>query len=84
MDNKIPEQINLMKNISINHVLSDRNNMYYDSPATEWNEALPIGNGRLGAMIFGTLQKEQFQLNEDSVWYGGTGIILMQPLIYLK
>lgn len=71
MDNKIPEQINLMKNISINHVLSDRNNMYYDSPATEWNEALPIGNGRLGAMIFGTLQKEQFQLNEDSVWYGG-------------
>lgn len=43
----------------------------FTEPAKDWNEALPIGNGRLGAMVYGTLQKEHFQLNEDSVWYGG-------------
>ncbi|MNM16674.1 hypothetical protein D3C81_269250 [compost metagenome] len=45
--------------------------LWYCSPASEWNEALPIGNGRLGAMIFGGVREEKLQLNEDSVWYGG-------------
>ncbi|WP_166243074.1 glycoside hydrolase family 95 protein [Paenibacillus turpanensis] len=45
--------------------------LWYNRPAGEWNEALPIGNGRLGAMIFGGVEKERIQLNEDSVWYGG-------------
>lgn len=45
--------------------------LYYDRPATNWNEALPIGNGRLGGMVFGTIGQERVQLNEDSVWYGG-------------
>lgn len=45
--------------------------LWYQEPAAEWNEALPVGNGRFGAMIFGTIEKEQYQLNEDSVWYGG-------------
>lgn len=45
--------------------------LWYRKPASAWNEALPIGNGRLGAMIFGGIKKERFQLNEDSVWYGG-------------
>lgn len=45
--------------------------LYYDRPATNWNEALPIGNGRLGGMVFGTIGRERVQLNEDSVWYGG-------------
>lgn len=49
----------------------NENKLWYEKPASEWNEALPIGNGRLGAMVFGTVQKEQYQLNEDSVWYGG-------------
>lgn len=62
---------NLINLFPLNKSLSDKNNMYYDTPANNWNEALPIGNGRLGAMIFGSLEKEQFQLNEDSVWYGG-------------
>lgn len=39
-------------------------------PAEKWNEAYPIGNGRLGAMIFGQPGYERIQLNEDSVWYG--------------
>lgn len=45
--------------------------LWYSEPAQEWNEALPIGNGRLGAMIFGRVAEEKLQLNEDSVWYGG-------------
>ncbi|WP_239618280.1 glycoside hydrolase family 95 protein [Cohnella mopanensis] len=45
--------------------------LMYRSPAREWNEALPIGNGRLGAMIFGDPGAERLQLNEDSLWYGG-------------
>ncbi len=40
-------------------------------PAARWNEAYPIGNGRLGAMLFGGFHTERIQLNEDSVWYGG-------------
>jgi alpha-L-fucosidase 2 len=39
-------------------------------PATEWENALPIGNGRLVAMIFGGIEKERIQLNEESVWAG--------------
>ena len=45
--------------------------IWYRQPAANWNEALPIGNGRLGAMIFGKADRERIQLNEDSVWYGG-------------
>jgi len=45
--------------------------LWYKQPAAAWNEALPIGNGRLGAMIFGKTDREKIQLNEDSVWYGG-------------
>ncbi|GAC1653579.1 MAG: glycoside hydrolase family 95 protein [Gemmatimonadaceae bacterium] len=43
----------------------------YRRPATQWVEALPIGNGRLGAMVFGTIERERLQLNEDSLWSGG-------------
>ncbi len=43
----------------------------FERPASDWNEALPIGNGRMGAMIFGGVATELLQLNEDSVWYGG-------------
>lgn len=45
--------------------------LWYDKPATYWEEALPIGNGRMGAMVFGRVETEHVQLNEDSVWYGG-------------
>lgn len=45
--------------------------LWYDKPAKVWEEALPLGNGKLGAMIFGGVSKEHIQLNEDSVWYGG-------------
>ncbi len=46
------------------------NTLWYRQPAGNWNEALPIGNGRLGAMVFGGLEKERLQLNEDTLWSG--------------
>jgi alpha-L-fucosidase 2 len=45
--------------------------LWYDEPATQWTEALPVGNGRLGAMVFGGLDEERLQLNEDTLWAGG-------------
>ncbi|RYY06065.1 MAG: glycoside hydrolase family 95 protein, partial [Sphingobacteriaceae bacterium] len=45
--------------------------LWYNKPATNWNEALPIGNGRLAAMVFGGPNQEQLQLNEETVWAGG-------------
>ncbi len=45
--------------------------LWYDAPASNWNEALPVGNGRLGAMIFGGTAREELQLNEDTIWAGG-------------
>src|SRR6476646_4865928 len=44
--------------------------LWYNHPAANWNEALPVGNGRLGAMIFGEIAKERLQLNEQTVWSG--------------
>src|ERR1041385_1946849 len=44
--------------------------LWYDKPASEWTEALPVGNGRLGAMIFGGYASEQLQLNEDTLYAG--------------
>ncbi|BCJ62388.1 hypothetical protein Jiend_58100 [Micromonospora endophytica] len=46
--------------------------LWYDrSAGTDWLRALPIGNGRLGAMVFGNVDAERLQLNEDTVWAGG-------------
>ena len=44
--------------------------LWYESPADEWTEALPVGNGSLGAMVFGGPGEERIQLNEDTVWAG--------------
>lgn len=44
--------------------------LWYKQPAQEWVEALPIGNGRLGGMVFGGIKQERIQLNEDTLWSG--------------
>lgn len=44
--------------------------LWYDKPAKDWNEALPVGNGRLGAMVYGDCHHETIQLNEESLWAG--------------
>jgi alpha-L-fucosidase 2 len=45
--------------------------MWYTAPAKKWDEALPVGNGRLGAMVFGKNGEERIQLNEETYWSGG-------------
>lgn len=45
--------------------------LWYESPAEVWEEALPIGNGRLGAMVFGNYGEERIHLNEETYWSGG-------------
>src|ERR1035441_6969518 len=44
--------------------------LWYRHPAQKWGDALPVGNGRLGAMVFGGIAKEHIQLNEDTIWNG--------------
>ncbi len=44
--------------------------LWYRQPAKLWVEALPVGNGRLGAMVFGGVERERLQLNEDTIWDG--------------
>jgi alpha-L-fucosidase 2 len=55
-----------------NHAPSDAAglSLWYRQPADDWTEALPIGNGRLGAMVFGGIDRERIQLNVDSLWAG--------------
>lgn len=53
-----------------NKTETNQNKLWYTSPASNWIEALPIGNGRLGAMVFGKVEEETLQLNEESVWAG--------------
>ena len=52
---------------SQNHELK----LWYNTPAQQWTDALPLGNGRLGAMIFGTPSQERIQINEETIWGGG-------------
>ena len=52
-------------------VTDGRLSLWYRAPAKKWTEALPVGNGRLGAMVFGGPEREQLQLNEDTLWGGG-------------
>ena len=44
--------------------------IWYNKPSINWNEAVPIGNGRMGAMVYGAVQKEHIQLNEQTLWSG--------------
>ena len=48
----------------------DECKLWYRKPAGRWNEALPIGNGRLAGMVFGACEQDQIQLNEDTLYSG--------------
>lgn len=50
---------------------AEEHRLWYTQPANLWDDALPIGNGRLGAMVRGTTNTDRLWMNEDSVWYGG-------------
>ncbi|WP_022822894.1 glycoside hydrolase family 95 protein [Hymenobacter norwichensis] len=53
--------------------------LWYKEPAATWTEALPVGNGRLGAMVFGRVNEELLQLNESSLWSGGPANLNPNP-----
>lgn len=73
-NNKIPFIIAFLLCFFLSSCSSHKNQptlrLWYDEPAKNWNEALPIGNGRLGAMIYGNPFDERIQLNEESLWSG--------------
>jgi len=56
--------------------------LWYKKPSKEWTEALPVGNGRLGAMVFGGVQEELIQLNEATLWTGGPVRTNVNPKAY--
>ena len=50
--------------------MAQHHRLWYDRPAQTWTQALPIGNGTLGGMVFGTPAVERIQLNEETIWAG--------------
>lgn len=56
---------------NVNESIDPSTFMWYDKPAEKWENALPVGNGRLGAMVFGRYGEEQIHLNEETYWSGG-------------
>ncbi len=58
----------VLTNLSVRAV--DNLTLWYSRPATYWEEALPLGNGRLGAMVSGSVEQDTLQLNEDTFWSG--------------
>ncbi len=56
--------------------------LYFTTPATVFEEALPIGNGRVGAMMYGGVNQEKFSLNEETLWSGGPVNAAMNPDAY--
>lgn len=77
-----------MKTISLSIILSllvlsgfgqSETRLWYDKPASVWTEALPLGNGHLGAMVFGKVNEELIQLNESTLWSGGPAKTKVNP-----
>ena len=69
---KILNRAALLTVASIARATANSNSrLWYDHPAELWTDALPIGNGRLGAMIYGRTDSETIQVNEETVWSGG-------------
>ena len=59
---------NCFSSFSQTNLDSESLTLWYKQPAGDWNQALPVGNGKLGAMVFGGIENERLQLNEESVW----------------
>ena len=66
-------RISLFATVAASCLAADNDNalkLWYRQPAGAWTQALPVGNGRLAAMVFGDVRKERIQLNEDTIWSG--------------
>ena len=59
-----------MPTMAKSHHQDNRTRLWYDAPAKHWLEALPIGNSHLGGMVYGGVQDETIQLNEETFWSG--------------
>src|SRR6476660_9594524 len=57
--------------LAVNAQTNNNLKLWYDQPAAKWTDALPVGNGRIGAMIFGGVEKDRIQFNEETLWTGG-------------
>jgi alpha-L-fucosidase 2 len=68
--NKSKYFIVFMLLLSVKEVLSQDLRLWYNKPGSKWVEALPIGNGRIGAMIFGGIENDRIQFNEETLWTG--------------
>lgn len=66
----IPPLLLTVFGLTISAQQSNPLTLWYKQPAATWNDALPVGNGRLAAMVFGRVQNERIQLNEESLWAG--------------
>ena len=55
--------------------------LWYKQPAERWSEALPLGNSRLGAMVYGGIEREEIQLNEETFWAGGPHRMTIRQLL---
>lgn len=60
----------LLSFLCLNAIAQENLKLWYNKPASDWNQALPLGNGRLGVMVFGNPNIEQLQLNEETIWAG--------------
>lgn len=62
--------LSLISELLFSGIYANNLKLWYNHPANEWTEALPLGNGRIGAMVYGGVESEEFQINEESVWGG--------------
>lgn len=60
----------ILKRRILGDLMGEELKLWYSKPARKWTQALPIGNGRLGAMVFGAVNEDILQLNEDTIWSG--------------
>jgi len=79
MKNAVVSILFICFGLSVNAANASKFVLWYDAPAKNWNEALPIGNGSLGAMVFGYPEQERLQLNEATLWTGGPAELNPNP-----
>ena len=59
-----------MQNITLPEAINPSQTLWYNKPSSGWNEALPVGNGRIGGMVYGGLENDTIQFNEETLWTG--------------
>ena len=70
MVNKKKYLLTLLLLISMKFLVAQDLKLWYKQPAVKWTEALPVGNGRIGAMLFGGVENDRIQFNEETLWSG--------------